>query len=73
MNCEYCGRSADKIEGVQAAVCTACWALLQNPVTALPLIRGHLTLTLRGQIPDEELKKRIDAFMAMIASWKRPG
>jgi len=74
MNCEYCARPARPREGLEdTAVCDSCYSLLQNPVTALPLIRGHLTLTLRGTMPDAELKKKIDAFMQMISGWKRPG
>ncbi len=74
MNCEYCARPTEprnEIEG--ASVCEICWQLLQNPTTALPLIRGHLTLTLRGKMPEDELKKKIDAFMSMLSTWKRPG
>jgi hypothetical protein len=71
--CQFCSKPAEAMEGTEAAVCSSCWDLLKEPSTALPLIRGHLTLTLRGTMPEEELKRRIDAFMQMIAGWKRPG
>lgn len=73
MNCEYCSRPAQPRPELETGVCNSCWQLLQNPATALPLIRGHLTVTLKGTVPDDVLKKRIDAFMQMIAGWKRPG
>jgi hypothetical protein len=73
MSCEYCGRHAEIDANLKVAVCASCWKLLRNPTTALPLIRGHLTLTLRGKVSDNELKRRVDAFMAMISTWKRPG
>jgi hypothetical protein len=71
MNCQFCSRAAEPRENLEVGVCHACWRLLQNPTTALPLIRGHLTLTLRGKVPDTELRRQIDAFMTMIASWSR--
>lgn len=73
MSCMYCGKPTSRvIEGADCSVCEKCWKLLQNPVTALPLIRGHLTLTLRGTIPEDKLKLQIDKFMEQIATWKRP-
>jgi hypothetical protein len=71
MNCQYCTSAAKPLEGSEIAVCPKCWQLLQNPATALPLIRGHLTMTLRGTMPDSELKTKIDAFMVMIAAWDK--
>ena len=73
MNCQFCTKSAEPREGLEVGVCSACWQLLRNPTTALPLIRGHLTLTLRGKVSDAELKRQIDEFMGVISTWKRPG
>jgi hypothetical protein len=73
MNCQFCNRLAQPRDGLETGVCDECWQLLQKPTTALPLIRGHLTLTLRGKMPEAELKKKIDDFMGMISGWKRPG
>jgi len=66
--CLYCSRPA-KQKGTDVAVCQACMVLLKNPATALPLIRGHLTMTLRGKLPEADLKIKIDSFMEMISSW----
>lgn len=73
MNCEYCNRQGKDRLGNGTAVCDPCWSLLQNPQTALPLLRGHMTLTLRGKIPEAELKKKVDKFMAEVSKWRRPG
>jgi hypothetical protein len=53
-----------------AYVCNSCWKLMQNPITALPLIRGHLTLTLRGLVPQKKLDQMINNFMEKISKWK---
>lgn len=57
--------------GEDTFVCGPCWALLQNPVTALPLMRGHLTLTERGKVPEAQLKKRVDKFIETVLPWKK--
>jgi hypothetical protein len=51
-------------------VCDGCWLLLKDPKTALPLIRGHLTMSLRGSIPQTTLDRMLNAYMGMISSWK---
>ena len=73
MNCMYCGNlGTARVPGdEQSCVCDKCWKLLQNPVTALPLIRGHLTITLRGKIPPDKLDEMIQKFMGSIASWQK--
>ena len=70
--CHFCVKPAKIIEGMEVAVCSNCFELLKNKHTALPLIRGQLTLSLRGQMPEAELKKRVDTFMEMISNWKSP-
>ena len=52
------------------AVCDYCWKLLKDPKTALPLIRGHLSLTERGKKPAGQLEDQIDQFMGKISNWK---
>ena len=47
-------------------VCDGCWSLLRDPKTALPLIRGHLTLTGRQFYDRDELKRRVDGFMERV-------
>jgi hypothetical protein len=69
--CEFCnGEGEDKGDGV--SVCKLCWGLLQNPATALPLIRGTMTMKLRGSVSKEILDKMINDFMEMISKWERP-
>jgi len=76
-NCIFCrGKGVPRIMAEETdlkeelSVCNYCWKLLQNPKTALPLIRGHLSLTMRGKMPAEYLKFQIDKFMEKIADWK---
>jgi len=70
--CQFCTMAGkDREDGVY--ICDACWKLLQEPTTAMALIRGHLTMELRGKMPEEDLKKHIDKFMEMVSTWKRPG
>jgi hypothetical protein len=49
-------------------VCVSCTRLLRNPLTALPLIRGHLSILGRGKSGkfDSELNK----FMGVVSSWR---
>ena len=77
--CEFCLNKAplripktEQIMGIEedTYVCETCWKLMQNPRTALPLIRGHLTLSLRGTIPPKQLDKMINNFMEKISAWK---
>ena len=72
--CMYCSRDGKNRldDGEEPSfVCSSCWAILKNPTTALPFIRGHLTLQLRGTVSEEELTKRMNLFMGKIAGWKR--
>ncbi len=76
MKCLYCGAPgtlrAGKQDGAQGDVhvCDGCWKLLKNPKTALPLIRGHLMLTLRGKVPPTQLEQDLNRYMEMISAWK---
>jgi hypothetical protein len=76
MKCIYCDSDgvlrATKQDGVSedTYVCKGCWKLLQDPKTALPLIRGHLTLALRGKTAPSVLQKRINEYMDLISKWK---
>ena len=51
-------------------VCKGCWSLLKNPSTALPLLRGHLTLELRGKLGAHELKEMLESWMKVVSSWR---
>jgi hypothetical protein len=76
MNCEYCNKVGElrinKGEGGigrDVFICNLCWKLLKNPVTALPLLRGHLTLSQRGIASPDHNKKMINKFMELISGW----
>ena len=76
-SCEFCYGKGSPLrvpagEGVEANiyVCNKCWKLLQNPMTALPLLRGNINLALRGVIPEVKLKTMTNNFMEKIASWR---
>lgn len=72
--CEYCGKPGrDRLGDGKSSVCDGCWRLLRDPRTALPLLRGHMTLSLRGKVPEAELKRKVDAFMSEVSKWRRPG
>lgn len=74
MNCTYCRRPGRaRVAGQESCVCDQCWSMLQDPRTALPLIRGHLTAELRGKVPPERLSSMIDEFMGVLSRFKRPG
>lgn len=73
-SCHYCSkeglRRAGEEDGLSEDmfVCPGCWKLLSSPVTALPLIRGDLTLRSRSGSP--AVGTGIEPFMEMIAGWK---
>ena len=73
--CEYCGAegkprlSSDDLK-YDVHVCDKCWKLLKNPVTALPLIRSHLTMELRGTMDSRKLGKLLNKYMEKISKWK---
>lgn len=72
MNCSFCDHpGVDR--GDEVVVCNSCWTLLQDPKTALPLIRGTVTMQMRGSLPKEKLERVVNDFMGMVSSWKRPG
>lgn len=76
MNCEYCNGPgelrAGKSDGLdrEVYVCDSCWDLLKDPKTALPLLRGHITMHLKGKMPSDLLAKRVNKYMEMISAWK---
>lgn len=74
MSCMYCSQEGTQRVPTdpQSVVCEKCWKLLQNPATALPLIRGHVTMSLRGKVHPDRLEEMVQAFMGHISTWKRP-
>jgi hypothetical protein len=73
--CHYCDSAGkERIPGEDPTyVCDGCWKILQDPKTALPFLRGHITLELRGKVPESQLKQQIEIFMGNISKWRRPG
>lgn len=53
-----------------ARACDSCWKLMKDPRTALPLMRGHLTMTLRGH-GEPDLEKKIQSFMDVVKDFRR--
>lgn len=72
MTCDFCD-SPGQDRGDDVCVCPSCWKLLQDPVTALPLIRGTVTMKLRGTMPKDQLDRVVNRFMGEISRWRRPG
>ena len=64
MNCEYCllttGRQVGTPE-IPVYLCEKCELLLKDPEFAMRLIRGHLSMKLRGTASEEELEKLISS------------
>lgn len=78
MKCYYCTQDgilrvkkeeAEKLTS-DIYVCDNCWRLLQNPATALPLIRGHLSLTEGRKMPEKQFKKMMDNYMDKLSKFK---
>lgn len=73
--CEYCGRAGTKRAGAEdglagdAYACDQCWKLLQSPATAIPLLRGHLSLEMRRTAPDRS-GRAVSAFIDGVSSWR---
>lgn len=76
-SCEFCGRPGAKLAGVEDGLesdffaCTGCRKLLSKPVTALPLIRGHLTLELRGKMSKKRLDNMMQVGMEILSKMKK--
>lgn len=73
--CWFCDRPGGLVapkgeDGISKDVflCPACKKLLKKPETALPLIRGRITLEHREG--GARMKRRIDRFMEIISSWR---
>lgn len=73
--CEYCMVKSPPFMGppeieVQTYLCSSCLKLLRNPATALPLIRGNLTMKMNGKIPEDRLKRMLNSYMSKISEFK---
>jgi len=73
--CEYCKREGPRRAGPEDGlkedlhVCTYCWKLLQSPSTALPLLRGHLALEMRGVVQPKKAGTMVESFIRGVAGW----
>jgi hypothetical protein len=78
--CEYCGRPGPKRAGPEdglrenAYACAACWGLLKSPATGLALLRGHLSLEMRGAVKRRTAEGLLASFMDKVSGWaaRRP-
>ena len=75
--CKFCmNKGSLKVSSEESAskkniyVCDSCWKLLQDPKTGLQLIRGQITLALRGIMPEPLLNKMLQNYMEQISKWK---
>lgn len=74
--CNFCFRPGKVRAGPEDGlkeneyVCDSCWKLLQDPITALPLIRGNITINLRNKMPEQQLKKLTNEFMEKLSKLK---
>lgn len=74
--CEFCGRRGKKRAGPEdglsenAYACEGCWKLLQNPVTAIPLLRGHNSMELKGVVEPKEAESMVNSFIRGVSPWR---
>ncbi len=73
--CEYCGQPGARRSGIEDGLkedlyaCGQCWKLLQSPATAVPLLRGHLSLEMRGVVKPKKAGEMVDSFIHNVAGW----
>ncbi len=74
--CEYCRQPGIRRSGLEDGlkedlyVCGQCWKLLQSPATAVPLLRGHLSLEMRGVVKPGMAGGMITSFVERVAAWR---
>jgi hypothetical protein len=74
--CEYCGRPGPRRAGAEDGlkddlhVCSQCWKLLQSPATAVPLLRGHLSLEMRGVVKPKAAGSMVSSFIERVREWR---
>jgi hypothetical protein len=75
MNCEYCTEETDRTVDTDSGsvpVCGKCASLLSSPRTGPRLIRGHLTMRLRGTVRPERLEELLTKGMPVLESMRKP-
>lgn len=71
MTCEYCDQPGiPRTPESGTLVCDGCWKLLKDPKTALPFLRGHLSMKLKGTIPQKNLDDILNKYMGIISEWE---
>jgi hypothetical protein len=75
--CEYCLRTSPRrVEAGKGEsdrdmfVCGMHWKLLQDPRTAIPLIRGTMASRLRGRAPSSFLNRIMESYMSKLEKLK---
>lgn len=74
MNCDYCTEKTDRAvetDSGPVAVCAKCTALLSSPRTGPRLIRGHMTIRLRGSLRPERLEELLTKAMPVLESMRK--
>lgn len=74
--CEYCRKPGPRRSGPEDGlkedlhVCRHCWRLLQDPVTAVQLLRGHLSLEMRGVVRPRAAGEMVSSFIERVSPWR---
>ena len=72
-NCDYCSLPTNNQVGtseIHVYMCEKCELLLKDPELAMRLIRGHLSMKLRGTASSEALEKLIDDGIKALQNFK---
>ena len=70
LSCSYCLRDGRLIEDTNMIVCDNCLIILKMQNFGTRLIRGHLTMTMRGNVFPETLKNNIENYMLFLEKMK---
>lgn len=63
MTCNFCQLPTQRQVGtteIPVYLCEKCESLLKNPESAMRLLRGHLSMKLRGTATEEQLEQLIE-------------
>lgn len=74
-NCDYCTEQTERTvetDSGPVAVCAKCTALLSSPRTGPRLIRGHLTIRLRGSLRPDRLEEMLGKAMPVLELMRKP-
>lgn len=74
-SCDYCTEETERLietDSGPVPVCAKCSALLSSPRTGPRLIRGHMSLRLRGTMRPERLEEIFARGMPVLESMRKP-